>query len=79
MTFTKFLREPNEIEIDPFKSTLFLYAVATIDEDGEFNDNPDWLANYITLLESVTTTAARKRLRRHQNNIEVYSTSTTKG
>ncbi|KAL7518565.1 hypothetical protein ACHAWX_003379 [Stephanocyclus meneghinianus] len=79
MTFTKFLREPNEIEIDPFKSTLFLYAVATIDEDGEYNDNPDWLANYITLLESETTTAARKRLRHHLNNIEVYIADTSKG
>eukprot|EP00804_Cyclotella_cryptica_P008835 CCRYP_013066-RA/>CCRYP_013066-RA protein AED:0.01 eAED:0.01 QI:456/1/1/1/0/0/2/438/883 len=66
MTFTKFLREPNEIEIDPFKSTLFVYAVATIDEDGEYNDNPEWLANYITLLESEATTAEKKRLRHHQ-------------
>ena len=28
MSFTKYLREPEEIEIDPFESTLLLYAVA---------------------------------------------------
>eukprot|EP00956_Cyclotella_meneghiniana_P034502 scaffold105641_cov66-Cyclotella_meneghiniana.AAC.1 len=73
MTFTKYLIEPDEIEIDPFKKTLLLYAVASIDEDGEYNDNPEWIANYVTLLESDVTAESRngvtrKRLRHHINN-----------
>jgi hypothetical protein len=64
MTLTKFLREPNEIEIDPFKSTLFLYAGAKIDEDGDNNDSPEWIANYVTLFDIKTTAAARKWPRR---------------
>jgi nitrate reductase NapE component len=72
MTFTKYLIEPEEIEIDPFASTLFLYAVATIDEDGEYNDNPEWVANYVTLLQAGGTAVERdgvkrKRLRHHLN------------
>jgi hypothetical protein len=70
MTFTKYLIEPEEIEIDPFAKTLFLYAVATIDEDGEYNDNPEWVANYVTLLQTGGTAVERdgvkrKRLRHH--------------
>ena len=69
MTFTKYLIEPDEIEIDPFRKTLFLYAVATIDEDGEYNDNPEWVANYVTLLETSASAESRdvkrKRLRHH--------------
>ena len=72
MTFTKYLIEPDEIEIDPFEKTLLLYAVASIGEDGEYNDNPEWIANYVTLLESDVTAEARngvtrKRLRHHIN------------
>ena len=73
MTFTKYLIEEDEIEIDPFKRTLFLHAVATIDSDGEYNDNPEWVANYITLLESDATAESRsgvrrKRLRHHDSS-----------
>lgn len=73
MTFTKYLIEEDEIEIDPFKRTLFLYAVASIDSDGEYNDNPEWVANYVTLLESDATAESRgrvkrKRLRYHDNS-----------
>jgi nitrate reductase NapE component len=73
MTFTKYLIEPDEIEIDPYEKTLFLYAVATISEDEEFNDNPEWIANYVTLLESDATAVLRtgvdrKRLRVHKDS-----------
>lgn len=69
MTFTKYLIELDEIPIDPLKKSLFLYAVATIDEDGEYNDNPEWVANYVTLLQTSVTAESRdvkrKRLRHH--------------
>jgi hypothetical protein len=73
MTFTKYLIEPDEIEIDPYEKTLFLYAVATISEDEEFSDNPEWIANYVTLLESDATAVLRtgvdrKRLRVHKDS-----------
>lgn len=73
LSFTKYLREPNEIEIDPYKSTLLLYAVASIDDDGNYNDNPDWKFTYVTLLEDGIASSkkkkmevVRKRLRRHE-------------
>ena len=78
MSFAKYLREPGEIEIDPFKSNLFLYAVAAFDEDGEYDGNPDWNVKYHQLLQNfevskdsgletvrgrVSTSPSRKRLR----------------
>jgi len=77
LSFTKYLIEPesDEMDIDPYTSTLFLYAVATIDEEGGFTDNPGWVANYITLLESNATAESRsqivrKRLRRPKEGWE---------
>jgi hypothetical protein len=47
--------------------------VATISEDGEFNDNPEWSVNDVTLLESDATAVSRtgvdrKRLRVHKDS-----------
>jgi hypothetical protein len=49
LSFGKYLREPNEIEIDPFGVTLLLYAVASVDSSGEYDGNPDWKSTTLTL------------------------------
>lgn len=47
LSFTKYLREENEIEIKPYESTLLLWAVATTDGDG----NPEWKYAKLTLFD----------------------------
>ena len=37
----------------------FPLCSASIDSDGEYNDNPEWVANYVTLLESDATAESR--------------------
>jgi len=49
LSFGKYLREPNEIEIDPFGVTLLLYAVAAVDSNGEYDGNPEWRSTTLTL------------------------------
>ena len=49
LSFGKYLREPNEIEIDPFGVTLLLYAVAAVDSNGEYDGNPEWRSTALTL------------------------------
>jgi len=60
MSFAKYLREPGEIGIDPFESTLFLYAVSPLSSvDSEYDSNPKWKHTYLTF--------DRKRNRQHQH------------
>lgn len=51
LSFGKYLREPNEIEIeiDSVGVTLLLYAVAAVDSNGEYNGNPEWRSTTLTL------------------------------
>jgi len=74
ISFVKYLREPGEIEIDPFGSTLLLYAVAAIplDGNGEYDGNPEWMSTYFNFLGSssnnVKSGLVRKRERQHNVN-----------
>mmetsp|Transcript_34799 Transcript_34799/g.62649 ORF Transcript_34799/g.62649 Transcript_34799/m.62649 type:complete len:271 (-) Transcript_34799:692-1504(-) len=52
LSFAKYLREPEEIEIDPYESTLLLYVVAPLDNDGGYDGNPEWKYTYLNLLDS---------------------------
>jgi len=52
VSFEKYLREPNEIEIDPYEPTLLLYAFAPLDVSGEYDGNPEWKYTYLNLLDS---------------------------
>jgi len=70
MSFAKYLREPGEIEIDPFDKTLFLYAVATLYGSGEYYEgNPDWKVSSLIFLEGSDNASQsgvdRKRMRQH--------------
>ena len=78
LSFAKYLREPGEISVDPYGSTLVLYAVAAMPSgdanDGEYNGNPEWKSAYLTFLDSSSSLAMkksageepdRKRKRRH--------------
>ena len=73
MSFAKYLREPDEIEIDPFESTLLLYAVSTLDDDGGdyYEGNPEWKYTYLTFLDvdadALTLGLDRKRKREHHD------------
>jgi hypothetical protein len=42
LNFIKYLQEPNEVRIDPYGSNLLLFAVATVNGDGEYDGNPEW-------------------------------------
>lgn len=70
MSFAKYLREPGEIEIDPFDETLLLYAVATLYGDGEYYEgNPNWKVASLIFLEdsdnALQSGLDRKRTRQH--------------
>lgn len=70
MSFVKYLREPNEISIDPYQPTLLLYAAAAPlrNEDGTingYNGNPEWKYTYLNLLNS---SDVRKRKRQLELN-----------
>jgi hypothetical protein len=54
LSFVKYLRELNEIEIDPYGSTLLLYVVASFDVDGEYNGNPEWQPTTLSLLTNTS-------------------------
>lgn len=49
LSFGKYLQEPNEIEIDPFGVTSLLYAVASVDSNGEYDGNPKWRSTTLTI------------------------------
>jgi hypothetical protein len=67
LSFTKYLRELNEIEIDPYGSTLFLYAVASLDSEGEYNGNPEWQSTTLTFLANSSDARGNVRKRsRHE-------------
>lgn len=76
MSFAKYLKEPGEIEIDPYSSTLILYAVATPGDGGtgEYDGNPGWKSTYLTLLSSSSNAKSagivRKRGRQHRVGID---------
>ncbi len=69
MSFAKYLREPDEIEIRPTEPTLLLYAVSAANES-----NPEWKYTYLNLsndssggLSAVSRSGfRRKRLRQHR-------------
>ena len=55
MSFGKYLREPGEVEIDPFQSTLLLYAVSSLDDEGDPGvGNPKWRSTFLKFLDSST-------------------------
>jgi len=72
MSFEKYLREPNEIEIHLYKRTLFMYAVAPLEYGSEYDGNPDWRHTYLYLLDSSPDTLKvgpdRKRMRKHEDD-----------
>merc|ERR1712127_377652 len=52
LSFAKYLREPDEIEIDPFKETMLLYAAARLDGDDEhYVGNPEWSIAELVFLD----------------------------
>lgn len=51
LAFTKYLKEPGEINLNPFKSTLFLYAVAQLNGRNEYDSNPQWEYTYLQLID----------------------------
>ena len=70
MFFTKFLREPGEIDIDPYGYTLLLFTVASWDAtSGEYDANPEWQDTTVNFLgsfgKSGLGSVARKRKRQH--------------
>jgi len=71
VTFAKYLQEPGEIRINPYRSTLLLYAVAAVTTDGkgEYDGNPEWKETRIKFLESspdnTKSALVRKRKRHH--------------
>jgi len=67
LSFVKYLRELNEIMIDPYGSTLLLYVVASLDSEGEYDGNPEWQSTTLTLLANSSTVKGyvRKRTRQH--------------
>ncbi|KAL7438909.1 hypothetical protein ACHAXH_006743 [Discostella pseudostelligera] len=67
LTFAKHLQEPNEIKIEPYGSNLLLFAVATVDDDGEYDGNPEWQSIDLVLDGSsvVRSGSTRKRKRQH--------------
>lgn len=69
MSFAKYLREPGEIDIDPYTPTLLLFAVATVSSNGKYDGNPKWQSTKLQLLESSSDTVRvgflRKRKRPH--------------
>jgi hypothetical protein len=67
LSFAKYLRELNEIEIDPYGSTLLLYVVALLDMEGEYNGNPEWQSTTLTLLANSSDVRGYGRKRsRHE-------------
>ena len=72
MYFTKILREPDEIEIDPYAYTLFLYNVASWDGSGEYDGNPEWKDTTVNFLGASGTKSSsvvrRKRQRHHSSD-----------
>jgi len=72
MYFTKILREPDEIEIDPYVYTLFLYNVASWDGSGEYDGNPEWKDTTVNFLGASGTKSSsvvrRKRQRHHSSD-----------
>jgi hypothetical protein len=67
LSFVKYLRELNEIEIDPYGSTLLLYVVALLDVDGEYDGNPEWQSTTLTLLTNTSDVKGYVRKRTRQN------------
>jgi hypothetical protein len=71
MSFAKYLEEDGEIEIDPFGSTLLLYAVSVPLDDGsgEYDSNPDWKSTFVTFLDGsdVSVMSGQVRTRQHEN------------
>jgi len=69
MSFVKYLQEPGEIAIDPYISTLLLFAVAAVSPNGEYDGNPKWQSTRLQLLESSSDIVRwgflRKRKRPH--------------
>ena len=62
MSFVKYLREPGEVNIDPYASTLLLYAVAPIPLDGTgAYDDHQWQYTHVQFLGSSDTKRTRKR------------------
>ena len=49
LNFVKYLFEPNEINIDPYGSNLVLFAVAAVNEYGEYDGNPEWQSTNLVL------------------------------
>jgi len=71
MYFTKILREPDEIEIDPYAYTLFLYNVASWDGSGEFDGNPEWKDTNVKFLGASGTKSSsvvRRKRQRHPSD-----------
>jgi hypothetical protein len=68
LSFVKYLRELNEIEIDPYGSTLLLYVVALLDVDGEYDGNPEWQSTTLTLLTNTSDVKGYVRKRTWQHH-----------
>jgi len=67
LSFAKYLREPGEIEINPYVSTLLMYVVAPLDGNN-YDGNPEWKSTYLNFLQSssrVKSGPVRKRTRQH--------------
>lgn len=71
LSFVKYLRESEEIEIDPYEATLLLYAVAPLDNGGGYDGNPEWKYKYLNLLDdspdAIKSGLDRKRKRQHND------------
>ena len=50
LSFIKYLRELNKIEIVPSGSILLQYFVASLDSEGEYDGKPEWQSTTVTFL-----------------------------
>ena len=50
ISFVKYLPEPGEVGINPYETTLFLYAVAPLVGTGEYGGNSEWTYASLNLL-----------------------------
>ena len=70
LEFQKYLTEPGQVAINPYESTILLYAVSTLNDNDEYDNSFEW--QFVDVIfENDNSTAiddvARKRARHHRD------------
>ena len=70
LEFQKYLNEPGQVAINPYESTILLYAVSTLNDNDEYDNSFEW--QFVDVIfENDNSTAiddvARKRARHHRD------------